>query len=252
MGRPPFTVDPAWSFQELLVQLFAYYRGGGIQSTGYRLNAMRQWLSTVGRTRALEEIATLEQSAETDDEAELAESLWMSVSSWRRLKSFVRHLPDDSAEQPRPLKVFVSYKWESGAHVAWVRTLAADIRSRGIEAILDQWEVRLGDSFTDYMQQRIAEADVMLFVITPGAVAAAEAPHGKGGAVKFEVQMMNARRLAEGTRIIGAYRAGERPPHYLRDHRYIDFRDDRAYEESLQTLVNDLLGVTRPPPVTAA
>jgi len=147
------------------------------------------------------------------------------------------------------VKAFISYKWESGEHVAWVRGLAADLRASGIEAILDQWEVRLGESFTDYMQRHIAEAHVILFVITPEAVAAAEAPKGQGGALKFEVQMMNARRMAEGVRIIGVYRSGDRPPHYLRDHRYVDFRDDGDYAASLKVLVDDLLGRGGAPPV---
>lgn len=150
------------------------------------------------------------------------------------------------------LTAFMSYKWESEAHVEWVRKLAADLRSRGIDAKLDQWEVRFGESFTDYMQTHINAADVILFVITPDSVAAAEAPAGAGGALKFEVQMMNARRMAEGVRIIGVYRSGDRPPHYLRDHRYIDFRDDTRYEDAVAALVADLRGQSGPPPIATA
>lgn len=148
-----------------------------------------------------------------------------------------------------PVKAFLSYKWESEAHSDWVRKLAVDLRNMGVEAILDQFEVRYGDSFTSYMQQHINAADVILFVITPAAVVAAEAAAGDGGALKFEVQMMSARRNAEGTRIIGIYRAGDRPPHYLRDHRYADFRDDNRYAIELRKLADDLMGRNQPPPV---
>jgi hypothetical protein len=72
------------------------------------------------------------------------------------------------------LTAFISYKWESEAHVRWVRQFASDLRLRGIDAKLDQWEVRLGESFTEYMQTHINAADVILFVITPDSVAAAE------------------------------------------------------------------------------
>jgi nucleoside phosphorylase len=153
--------------------------------------------------------------------------------------------PSDS----KNLTAFISYKWESDDHVAWVRQFATDLRINGIETILDQWEVRLGGSFTDYMQKHVNAANVILFVITPGAVKAAEAEEGKGGALKFEVQMANARRIKDGTRIIGIYRAGERPPNYLRDHRYADFRDDAKYGASLRELVDDLFGRRGPPPV---
>lgn len=236
-------------------ELYAYYVGGGIQSTGYRLNTIRAWMSMAGRSRAVEALRQLERDADTDDDQEIAKSLWMTRSSYRALKKFATSLPDPAtavAVVARPIKVFVSYKWESGAHVAWVRRLSADLRARGIEAVLDQWEVRFGESFTDYMQSHIADADVILFVITFGSVASAEAPAGKGGALKFEVQMMNARRIAEGVRIIGVYRSGDRPPHYLRDHRYVDFRDDERYGEALEALVQDLLGKSGPPPVSTS
>jgi hypothetical protein len=252
MGNRPFQINPRWSWFEFLNELFTHYRGGGIQSTGYRLNAMRNWLTMVGRTRAMEAIQTLELEAETDNEKEIATSLWMSESSYKTLKRFVLNLPSDepdTLQPPQSVKAFISYKWESGEHVAWVRKFASELRARGIEALLDQWAVRYGESFTDYMQRHISEADVILFVITPGSVSAAEAPTGKGGALKFEVQMMNARRMSEGTRIIGIYRSGERPPHYLRDHRYVDFRDDEEFDAAIDSLVEDLLGRSGPPPV---
>lgn len=250
-NRLAFHIDPRWSFSRFLDELFSYYRGSGIESTGRRLSTIRLWMSMAGRARALAAIQDLEREAEGASDDEIAQSLWMSLRSYKDLKRWANRLPSE-VEMAKPPKAFISYKWDSGAHVAWVRTLAADLRGRGIEAILDQWEVQLGDSFTDYMQKHIAESDVILFVITPSAVAAAEAPIGQGGALKFEVQMMNARRIAEGTRIIGIYRAGDRPPNYLRDHRYADFRDDAQYEQSLTALVDDLLGKTGPPPIGGA
>ena len=247
--RPPFTLNPNWSFAEFLENLFAYYRGGGIQSTGYRLNMMRAWLASAGRSNAMTALQDIEADAETEDEGNIAKSLWMSESSYKRLKKFVQNLPPDDVVERTGVKAYVAYKWESGEHVSWVRQFAADLRAKGVEAILDQWDVRYGESFTTFMQRRINEADVILFVITPGAVAAAESADGQGGALQFEVQMMNARRMADGVRIIGVYRSGDRPPHYLRDHRYVDFRVESEYEMSLESLANDLLGRWEPPPV---
>ena len=242
----PFALDPSWSFSEFLDHLFAHYKGGGIQSTGYRLNMIRMWLSAAGRSRATKALRDLEAAAETGRTADIAESLWMSESSYKRLRRFVNSLPERTAPN---IKAFIAYKWDSGEHVAWVRHFAADLRARGIETMLDQWDVRYGESFTTFMQRRIREADVILFVISPGAVAAAEAVDGRGGALQFEVQMMNARRMAEGVRIIGVYRSGTRPPQYLADHRYVDFRSDGDYETSLRALADDLLGRGGPPPV---
>jgi hypothetical protein len=241
-----FAIDPAWSFRVLLDKLYAYYTGRGIESTGRRLNVMRMWLSMAGRARA---IRALEEIEHEFGKEKVAAAMNVSERTWKDLKVFAKSLPDDAPLDAKAAKAFVSYKWESEEHSSWVQKLSEGLRVRGVEALLDQWEVKLGESFTEYMQEHISTADVILFVITSAAVEAAEAPKGKGGALKFEVQMMNARRMAEGTRIIGIYRAGSRPPHYLRDHRYVDFRDDGEFEKSLQILVDDILGRSGPPKI---
>jgi len=148
------------------------------------------------------------------------------------------------------MKVFISYKWEDPDHNIWVERFASDLRSRGIEALLDKWEVRYGESFSDYMTRGINTADAVLFIMTPQSICAAEAAESGGGAVKFEVQLATARRLAgEAFRFIGILRRGDRPAAHLRDFRYADFRKEATYETSLRHLVEDLRGNTEKPPV---
>lgn len=147
------------------------------------------------------------------------------------------------------LKVFVSYKREHPERNSWVAKLATDLRTAGIDAILDIWEVRLGESFTDYMALRIKDSHALLFVITEASVNAVESP--VYGALKFELQMALARRIAgEAFRLIGVYREGPAPPVHLRDNRYVDFRDDSRYDAALTELIRDLLGVSDRPPLT--
>jgi len=154
-----------------------------------------------------------------------------------------------SYKEEQFVRAFLSYKWEDEVHNKWVEKFATDLRALGIETILDKWEVRLGDSFTDYMTSKINEADVVLFIMTTRAVAAVEAPQGQGGAVKFEMQMAKSRSIAgENIRLIGIYREGAKSAAHLRDNRYADFRDDSQYQVRLKELVDDLLGIdTRPP-----
>jgi hypothetical protein len=150
---------------------------------------------------------------------------------------------------PKPIKVFIAYKWEDDVHNAWVEKLATDLRKRGIDALWDKWEVRLGDSFTDYMN-RISEADVFLFVMTTRSVAAIETPKPDGGAIKFEVELALARKQAgEEMRLIPIYREGPKTASYLQNHRYADFRNDSKYEENLEQLIGDLFGKARRPPL---
>ena len=139
-----------------------------------------------------------------------------------------------------PLKVFISYKWESKTHKEWVKKFASDLRENGIDAILDDWYVRLGDSFTEYMTSMIDIANVVLFIMTKESVAAVESK--KEGAVKFEMQLAVSRKISgEKLRVIGIYREGDKIAVPLRDNRYADFRDDYKYDENLKALVDDLL-----------
>lgn len=140
------------------------------------------------------------------------------------------------------MKVFVSYKWQDADHNAWVERLGRDLRARGIDALLDKWEVRYGESFTEYMTRGIHSCDAILFVVTPEFLAAAEQASGPGGAVRFELQLGLARQIAgERCRLIGLLRRGDRTARQLRDLRYADFRNDDAYLEALERLVNDLV-----------
>jgi hypothetical protein len=146
------------------------------------------------------------------------------------------------------LRTFISYKWESPEHVAWVKTLSTDLRTNGIDAILDQWEVRLGDSLSTYMATMIGKADVIIFVVTPGFVSSAEAGQHEGGSVQFEVQLSLARRLhGDATRLIPIYRSGDAIPLQFRDSLYCDFRRDSDYSTALARLVTDLVGRTDKP-----
>lgn len=138
------------------------------------------------------------------------------------------------------MKVFISYKREDSSHNRWVEKFANDLQRLGFAVSLDVWAVQLGESFLDYMVQLIETTDVFLFIMTEQSVAAVEKP-GNEGAVKFEFQLALARQLAgHRVRIIGIYKSGSTVPSALRDRRYADFRDHRAYDQSLAELTSDL------------
>jgi hypothetical protein len=150
----------------------------------------------------------------------------------------------------QPLRTFISYKWENKQVTDWVEKFARDLRQNGIDALLDKWEVAYGESFVDYMITKIPAADVFLFVITPGSVAAVEAQGKTGGAVKFENEIARAQTIAgEELRFIPVLLQGDGPPKHLRGTRYIDFRDPARYAESFAALVDDLKGKQKKPPI---
>ncbi len=135
----------------------------------------------------------------------------------------------------------MSYKWQDEKRNEWVRRFCEDLRTKhGVDAQLDVYEVEYGESFSDYMTSRINyDCEAMLFVITPAAVEAVD--QSKTGGVHFEMQIASARRMREPAfRMIGIYREGKNSTAYLRDHRYIDFRDDSKYQERLKELADSL------------
>lgn len=156
----------------------------------------------------------------------------------------------NSEDRTTPPKAFVSYKFQDATRNEWVHQFCCDLRTKyGIDALLDTFEVDYGESFSDYMTSRIdRDCDAMLFVITPAAVDAVD--QAQVGGVHFEMQVANARRIREPEfRIIGIYREGNDNSSYLKDHRYIDFRDDVKYCTQLAELANSLWGRERRPPL---
>lgn len=146
----------------------------------------------------------------------------------------------------KEISVFISYKWEDEKRNKWVEKLYRNLRSAGIDAKLDKYEVAPGESFSDYMTREIRECNYVLFIVTPSAVEAVESGEG---ALAFEMQISNARRLArkDGFLIIPIFREGEKTSSYLSDHRYLDFRDDKQYNVTLQYLIDWLHGSVKPP-----
>ena len=146
----------------------------------------------------------------------------------------------------KEISVFISYKWEDEIRNQWVEKLYKDLRSAGIDAKLDTYEVAPGESFSDYMTREIRECNFVLFIVTPRAVEAVESGEG---ALAFEMQISNARRIArkDGFRIIPIFREGDKTSSYLSDHRYLDFRDDEKYNMTLQYLLDWLHGSVEPP-----
>jgi tetratricopeptide (TPR) repeat protein len=142
------------------------------------------------------------------------------------------------------LKIFISYKFQDAARNEWVDKFYKDLRDIGIDAKLYNYEVAIGESFSDYMARGIRECDYFLFIITPEAVKAVES--GKG-AVAFEMQIANARRMKDGLKIIPIFREGTETSIYLLDHRYLDFRDDDEYDLKFSELLQWLFEKVQPP-----
>src|SRR4051812_1065916 len=75
--------------------------------------------------------------------------------------------------------VFVSYSHDSAQHKDWVLRLATDLRTHGVDATLDQWDLAAGQDMATFMQRGISKSDRVVMVCSDTYVQKADA--GLGG-----------------------------------------------------------------------
>jgi len=75
--------------------------------------------------------------------------------------------------------VFISYSHDSGRHKAWVVQLATDLRAKGVDAILDPWDLSPGQDVAAFMQSGVSKSERVLMVCSEAYVKKADG--GLGG-----------------------------------------------------------------------
>lgn len=141
-----------------------------------------------------------------------------------------------------PPRVFVSYSHDSAEHKSWVLEFATTLRNRGIDAILDQWDLKPGDDLPHFMETELAQSDFVIMVCTDIYVDKANA--GEGG-VGYEKMIITSSLLGniDSSKIIPIVRQSGSPtlPTFLRTKLYINFSNDADVEYSLDELLRTLL-----------
>ena len=154
------------------------------------------------------------------------------------------------AEHP---KVFISYSHDSPEHKQWVSELGAKLRHKGVDVILDQWDLGLGDDLTQFMEVGIRDLDRVLVICTDSYVKKANA---REGGVGYEIQIVTAQLVKDlGTDkfipIIRQASGKEKTPTCLETRVYIDFTDDSQFDEKFDELLRELhqVPVVEKPPL---
>ncbi len=75
----------------------------------------------------------------------------------------------------KPPRVFISYSHDSAEHKNWVLDFATTLRNRGIDAVLDQWDLKPGDDHPHFMETQLEAADFALMICTERYVEKANA-----------------------------------------------------------------------------
>lgn len=139
-------------------------------------------------------------------------------------------------------KVFLSYSHDSENHKNWVLKLATDLRINGIDAILDQWDLRPGQDLAQFMQYGIHDSDRVVMVCSKNYVERADS--GTGG-VGYERLIVTAEVISsidtiKFVPIVRGNRDSKKTPVFLGPRLYVDFEDDHSYDTQLQYLLRHL------------
>jgi|ERR1043166_170844 hypothetical protein len=138
-------------------------------------------------------------------------------------------------------KAFISYSHDSQDHKKWVLDFATRLRNAGVDAILDQWELRPGDDLPHFMERHLAAADRVLMVCTENYVKKANA--GAGG-VGYEKMIITADLLKsiDSNKVIPIIRqtGTHNVPVFLKSKLFLDFSRLDQFEFGFDELVRTL------------
>ena len=149
----------------------------------------------------------------------------------------------------RMSKVFISYSWDSDEHKRWVRRLSDELNDAGIETLLDEKDIPLGERFTVFMERSISESDFVLLVLTPEYKRKADNRLNVASGVGYEDQIMTeeVNELNNHIKYIPVLASGgwkESTPKWAKGKRGVDFTTDSNRKKDWPLLVSTLKGKT--------
>jgi hypothetical protein len=142
----------------------------------------------------------------------------------------------------KPPRVFISYSHDSADYKRWVLNFATTLRQRGVDAVLDQWDLKPGDDLPHFMETELAQCEYAIMICTERYVDKANSGEGGGG---YEKMIMTAGLLKRigSNKVIPIVRQQSTPrlPTFLGSKVYINFSRDEDEEYSLDELLRTLL-----------
>jgi hypothetical protein len=141
-----------------------------------------------------------------------------------------------------PPKVFISYSHDSPEHKRWVLELGKKLVKKGVYAILDQWDLRLGGDLTLFIEHGIRDSDRVLVICTDQYVRKANAGEGGVGYERLIVTAQLAQNIGTDKFIPVIRQASgeEKTPTFLGTRVYADFRDESQFDSEFNKLIHEL------------
>lgn len=136
------------------------------------------------------------------------------------------------------IRVFISYAWINDEHKSWVLKLATNLRRHGVDVILDQWDIRLGNDLAFFMEQGLSSSRFVLCVCSEKYCEKANNGIGGTGYEKriIAYEMINAGNKPFVIPIIKDNHNAAKVPTFLSGLKYVDF-DSRDYYDCYKELL---------------
>lgn len=152
--------------------------------------------------------------------------------------------------------VFISYSWDTengcNKHKEWVYKLATDLRHHGVDAIFDQFYVRLGDDLPFFIEQGLSKSHLVLCICSENYVK--KANNGSKG-VGYEKRILASELLNDTNKnfiipVIKNNHSSNKVPTFLKGILYIDFDNNdefTAYKNLLERIYD--VDINKIPPL---
>ena len=140
-------------------------------------------------------------------------------------------------------KLFISYSWSNQQHEEWVLQLAEELRSSGVDVILDKWDLKEGHDAFAFMEKMVTDPDVKKVAIISDKIYAEKAD-GRAGGVGTETQIIS-KEVYENTaqeKFVLVVREKDETgkpylPTYYKGRIYIDLSEADSYSEQYERLL---------------
>lgn len=155
-------------------------------------------------------------------------------------------------DKDKPIKVFISYSWDSYEHKKWVLDLANNLTKNGVFIFLDQYDLKAGKDMIHFMENSIKESDKVLLIMTPTFKDKVEKrEHGTG----YEASIITSEIFYnhDTEKFIPIIKEGERDkctPNFIKSRIYIDMSNDVKYSSNFEELLRTIYDkpkIMRPP-----
>lgn len=139
--------------------------------------------------------------------------------------------------------VFISYSWDDEEHKQWVIDLAALLATKGINVILDRWEIRPGSLLPHFMELAVRSSDRVICVLTPNYKKKTDNLEG-GVGVEYSIISAEIQTDVKTEKFIPLFRKGKKEdvPTFLKGRAFVDMREGTNFDESIEELVREIWG----------